>query len=275
MKTATRRKVILRRSGRCAIAAVAILWGGCNNNHLLGSVDAGMPPTDDGAPGADSGPPPRIDAGPDAREIGVLGQATSWTGYIENYQFPSGSDVVKFAFASDDAGQVVGTVILGNGTPPPPATDPNVGYPPGYGSQSGGLIGGAPNYIAEGYAYPMQNGTLDGQRLRFGVSLRDLWRDWCALQTPIPGSSFCLPNWGGMYSPQTGCSQTNPATGQVVPVDCGKFSLCFSGSSVCICDPSGCRAQDDYVDDMFDVSINNDRADGSMDTHNIHFTKDP
>ncbi|HMF40398.1 MAG TPA: hypothetical protein VKQ32_06880 [Polyangia bacterium] len=269
-----------RRSaaGLSALAAIALAGAGCTNNHLLGAVDGdgGPPGSNDGAVRADDGPPPTQpnDAGSDAREIGVLGPSTSWTGYVENYQFPSGSDVVKIAFASDDAGQVVGTVILGNGTPPPPATDPNVGYPPGYGAPQQPVIVGPPaGYIAEGYAYSMRNGTLVGSRLRFGVSLTDLWQGWCALQTPVAGSSSCLPNWGGMSSP-SGCALLNPATNQYVPVDCGKFDLCFLGM-ICRCDASGCQVQDYGISDMFDVSINNDRADGSMDTHNVHFTKDP
>jgi hypothetical protein len=43
---------------------------------------------------------------------------------------------------------------------------------------------------------------------------------------------------------------------------------------VCQCDSSGCQASD-MNRTMFDISINGDRADGSMDTHNVHFTRDP
>jgi hypothetical protein len=253
----------VRIAAGLAVAAAALLGGGCDNNHQLGAVGGGRG-------SEEGGTPPGMDAG--------IGGSQSWTGYIENYQFRSGSDAVRFAFATDATGAVTGTVILGNGTPPPPATDPNVGYPPGYGAQNGGptQIGG-PTYVAEGYVYTMRNATLDGARLRFGVALRELWHDWCALQTPIPGSSNCLPNWGGMSSPN-GCAQTNPTTGEVVPVDCGKFALCFGISDVCLCDASACKANDSNPDIGFDVSIVNDRADGSVAgyaNNNVHFTKDP
>jgi hypothetical protein len=265
MKTAAKMgNATLRATTSCAIAAAAILAAGCDNNHLLGAVDGGPQP-----PERDSGTLPGVDAGPD---LPRTSGSQSWTGYVENYQFLSGSDAVKIAFASDSAGQVTGTVILGNGTPPSPATDPDVGYPPGFKTQQPVVVG-APNYLAEGYAYPMHSATLVGQRLRFGVGLQDLWGGWCALQTPAPGSGSCLPNWGGLSSP-TGCSLTNPDTGAVVPVDCGKFNLCRL-TMVCQCDASECQVRDVGVSMMFDISIDNDRADGSMDTRNVHFTRDP
>jgi len=271
MNTAWTSDAFRRAAGLCVIGAMAFSSGGCDNNHLLGGVDGGPPPTDDsGQPPANDGGPRAVDASPDISH--PVGDAQAWTGYVENYAFPSGSDTVKIAFAVDSAGQVTGTVILGNGTPPPPATDPNVGYPPGYNDQQQPLLFGPPNYIAEGYAYTMRGGTLAGPRLRFGVSLTELWRDWCALQTPIPGAFSCVPNLGAAFT-STGCYQTNPATNEMVTVDCGKLSLCWAGS-VCQCDASGCQAQDGN-NSMFDISINNDRADGSMDTHNVHFTRDP
>ena len=263
MKTTATGKLVLMRTGSCAIAAMAILWVGCDNNHLLGAVDGGPNQSND------AGLPPAGDASNDGA---IVMPVQSWTGYVENYQFTSGSDAVKISFAVDPAGNLIGAVILGNGTPPPPATDPSVGYPPGlfsYPDEAWGAL----TYVAEGYAYPMHNGTLDGQRLRFGVDLQDLWRDWCALQTPLPGSSGCLPNWAGMATVDT-CAQTNPTTGEIVPVDCGKFGLCQL-TMMCVCDASGCQLQDHGATMMFDISINNNRADGSMDANNVHFTKDP
>ncbi|HEY7371214.1 MAG TPA: hypothetical protein VIF57_03480 [Polyangia bacterium] len=269
MNTAWTGKALLRIGGGCVIGAVAILATGCDANHVLGAVDSGPPPADDGGlPPASDGGTPLIDASPDLPH--PTGTQT-WTGYVENYRFPSSSDAVKIAFTVDSAGQVTGTVVMGNGTPPPPATDPNVGYPPDYEAQQPVAVG-APPYIAEGYAYTMRAGTMVGQRLRFGVSLSELWRDWCALQTPVPGASSCVPNWGAAFS-STGCYQVDPATNQMVTIDCGKLSLCWSGM-VCRCDASGCQTQDTNIN-MFDISINDDRADGSMDTHNVHFTRDP
>jgi hypothetical protein len=55
----------------------------------------------------------------------------TYMGYIQSYKFLDGSDtvVVTLTFAGDT---VTGTVYFGNGSPLPPATDPNVGYPPGF-----------------------------------------------------------------------------------------------------------------------------------------------
>src|SRR5579872_3314625 len=53
-----------------------------------------------------------------------------WTGYIENHQFPSGSDVLNLVLAKQADGSPGGTLVFGMGTPPAPPTDPNVAYWP-------------------------------------------------------------------------------------------------------------------------------------------------
>ena len=138
----------------------------------------------------------------------MLDASQSWTGYIENYQFPSGSDLLNITFASDAAGNMVGTVTLGTGTPPPPATDPNVGYPASVEAMlvSGGATG-IVGYLAEGFAYPIVNGTLTTNRMRFDVNRNDLWQSWCALETPaVDGSGRCTPNWESASSGSPGDS---------------------------------------------------------------------
>ena len=215
---------------------------------------------------------------------GPLGQyPTSWTGYIENYQFASGSDAINFTFALDSTGQVVGTVVLGNGTPPPPATDPNVGYPANLPDPMGiGALDPATGYWAEGFAYSMANGIFSPQRLRFAIRNFELWSGWCALQTPVDDSGMCLPNWGGSSTGEgtsSQCYQQNPANGQNTVVDCGKFNLCVV-SRVCLCvsttacvfDPNGGTPA------SFDLAISGNTANGSVtgiigDRANVHFTQ--
>lgn len=282
MKTA-----ITRDAWIVAAAATAIALAGCDNTHLLGTLDGGPPPSQD------SGPSPADDAGPDlpgmdADRPDAGGPITSWTGYIENYKFASGSDAVRIAYTSDASGNVVGTVTLGAGSPPPPATDPNVGYPADIGSVDGPPV--PRSYVAEGYRYTMRNVMFSARRMQFSVAFWELWQGWCALQTPVPpqGScdepvcpGTCLPNWGSMISADhMHCAQLNPATNQYEPVDCGKLALCQFGMA-CTCDPTTCSVRDQGIQLTFDVSVSTDGAfaDGSIVGqivgHNVHFTKDP
>ena len=222
---------------------------------------------------------PVHDAGPAA--TGPLSQGpTSWTGYIENYQFPSGSDVIRFTSTVDSAGQVMVTVFLGSGTPPPPATDPRVGYPPGLGTDD--TMSLEPPYWNEGFAYSMASGTFSGQRLRFTIRTFQLWSAWCALQKPADDSGMCLPaSWEPGSCDKNGqCTLMNVATGQVIQCDLAAFSLCLS-YRVCACSATAC------VDDpnggttaSFDVAVIGPAADGSVvglisDRANVHFTLDP
>ena len=242
------------------------------------ATDAGIP-----QPRFDAGVPvlPVQDAGPAA--TGPLSQGpTSWTGYIENYQFPSGSDVIKFTSTVDSAGQVKVTVFLGNGTPPPPATDPNVGYPPGLATE-GTMLDSASNYWSEWFAYSMTSGTFQPQRLRFTINNYQLWSGWCALEKPIDDSGLCLPFWGGggtTDGTNWQCYLQNPANGQNTVVDCGKDNLCVMSrvcacsTTACVYDPSSGRTA------SFDVAVIGPAADGSVvglisDRANVHFTLDP
>jgi hypothetical protein len=222
--------------------------------------------------------------GVDASAVGPLGPSQSWTGYVENYTFPSGSDVIKLSFSYDSNGHVVGQVILGNGTPPPPATDPNVGYPPGF---TGPMY--EPTEI-EGFAYSLAGGTLAASRLRFTIEGTEPWAGWCALQTPpSDGSSGCLPNFSSaaMGGGGTQCSYTTSG-GPTVVVDCGKWNLCegpmaTSLASVCLCAPTGCGARPGLFPTSFDMFLANGAASGSMvgsavspeqTPYNVHFLQD-
>ena len=124
------------------IAALAMV-GGCDHQFGIGTLepDAGV---------AMSGQDAANDGG-----VGLQGP-TTWTGYVEGYQFPSGSNAIRLAFAIDSYGQVAGMVFFGDGPPPPPATDPNVGYPPvSFLVANNNPLG---NYWAEGLATRLPEG---------------------------------------------------------------------------------------------------------------------
>jgi hypothetical protein len=116
----------------------------------------------------------------------------------------------------------------------PPATDGNVGYPPGIESFRR-------QRVLEQFAYTL-TGTYDGELSRLELSLQsnELWAGWCALQTPYAnehGDYDCLPNCGFGKSP-TGC-MLHDCKQRPGAIDCGHLELCRR-ASVCRCEASGC-----------------------------------
>jgi hypothetical protein len=216
------------------------------------------------------------------------GPTQSWTGYVENYHFASGSDRIKLVFTTDASGKVTGTVTFGNVPAPPPATDPNVGYPLGASSYD--------DKILEGPAFTIRNGSLQSYRLRFAVDTSELWAGWCALQTPpSDGSDTCIPNWSGRNDGQGQCVLFPPTSsfygGDAGPdawpagtqfVDCAKMQLCQD--RICKCSPSGCTVSSpDEIfspfrfNGSFDVFLANGTGSGSVTgftERNVHLIKD-
>lgn len=275
------------------LAAAFTLAAGCDADHVLGSGQSGPPDGGDegtvghagtwgtdpggssgaggvagvtgaagvtgvtGAAGAVGG-----STGAAGLKAGPLGPSQSWTGYLEQATFSSGSDQAKLTFAEDANGIVAGTIVFGMGTPPPPATNPNVGYPVGV-SGHHGLSEEPGGYVAEGYSYTFDGGTLETHRLRFNVNMAQLWAGWCALQTQADGgSSACVPNWPESTDGQS-CWLTNPNNNQMTMYDCGKVVLC-GDMGMCVCTASGCTFdQMGTYSSSFDLFMNGDALSGS------------
>jgi hypothetical protein len=225
----------------------------CTSRSLdLGTSDASAPAPSDGASAAATG---------------------RWTGYLENYKLPSGSDAVVIETTSGNGSELNGTVVFGARVLPP-ATDPDVGYPPGYGA---GLISPV-GFAGEGFAYHLQGGTLLDARLKFQLAGDELWGGWCGLQTPYeiaPGHYGCLPN--------TGTELLNNQCflhfedGGVSPIDCGKMTLCGAlGSTPCKCTMTSCAA-DMFSTLSFDLVVAGDVANGTVtglgDRIAVHLTR--
>jgi hypothetical protein len=248
-----------------------ILFVACDVDHSLGNADLDASGQDGSQSVADASTPSTTDP----QTSGTTGAAQSWTGYVENYQFGSGSDRIKLVFTADANGQIAGTVTFGNGIAPPPATDPDVGYPPGLNGTTT-----MPGEYLEGPAFTIKSGSLQSNRLRFTIDPIELWTGWCALQTPVDGSSICVPNWGGSSNAtHTDCKLVDPS-GAEVPIDCVKWDLCLM-SMICLCSPTGCvvNSEDSGYKTSFDVFLANGTASGSMSgnvfgDHNVHFTRD-
>jgi hypothetical protein len=111
-----------------------------------------------------------------------------WHGTFELYQFSDGSSAIAMKLALQSDGTVKGTVVLGNSPPPPPATDPDVGYPahPPGATWLDWLLKYdeyTPPFFQEGFSYSAQETTFDGVRLQIAIASGELWKDWCRLQT--------------------------------------------------------------------------------------------
>jgi hypothetical protein len=195
--------------------------------------------------------------------------------------FASGSDFIRVAVTSATSAQACGKMTLGEGTPPPPPTDPDVGYPPGYSTKDPNL-----NMVfftidrAEGFPLSIMAGTADAPRFTFGVDWREFWQSWCALQPPFElqqSAGFgCLGATGGVWS-DMGCDAQ--IGDRYFPVECGRFQLC--GMPMCTCTMTSCRVQP-IARWSFDLRITDDQAAGSVRTdigvadgeiHNVYLTR--
>lgn len=62
----------------------------------------------------------------------------TWSGYVENYKFADQTDAITLTITN---AQGAGQLAVGTAAPPPPPTDPSVGYPPGAPAQQMGMGG--------------------------------------------------------------------------------------------------------------------------------------
>lgn len=173
-----------------------------------------------------------------------------WDGYTEATQLVFGSDRIRVRITGD--GQ--GTLVLGESQTYPPATDPNVGYPPNEDPMSARVKQGA---FRPGMEYPLHGVKVESKRIRFTISANDFYKSWCELQTPVPTEDpnffFCGPS-GYTGSPE-GCFAGDTGT----PIDCGKAALC-AGPGVCACTATSCTSNQDY-NTQFDAAL---REDGTL-----------
>jgi hypothetical protein len=194
--------------------------------------------------------------------------AASWDGYAEAYTFtPDGSDRVRLTIAAN--GQ--GTLQVGNMALIPPATDPNVGYPPGESKDQGY---GPTTDLSEGVLFPIYDAQIQTNRIQVGIKPNDLYSAWCALQTPTTTySKLELADGGGQYDtvvvdggpnlptdagvttvysacpflvassgipPNVMCYGEVPIGQPPVLVDCGYGDLC--NEMVCACTATSCTS---------------------------------
>ncbi len=172
---------------------------------------------------------------------GVRGTVTpglvgTWTGYLAGTPAVVKSNAVTLVLGN---GSPVGSVVVGEGMPPPPPTDPDLGYPADFPLGGGGATG---TQIYEGFAYSLLSGDLSDPHVQLSGSTYELWKQWCPMQTSYARGSAtcgCLPNLGFALSPP--CRLIDGFSGDSWPVDCGKAELCMM-TKPCECSSNGCAA---------------------------------
>jgi hypothetical protein len=189
---------------------------------------------------------------------------------------------MNLSFAGD--GTIAGTVYFGTGAPLAPATDPNVGYPPGY------MQGATP---LEGFEFTVIGGTYTAPRVQLSIQATELWKQWCDIQTMVypqyNGSSTpgcgplvgygCLPNAATMGG-TNGCSWSSCDHPNPTSIDCSKMFLCTMGM-VCTCTMTACTVPTPTKGGIaFDMQLASGSLDGSVtgvdsQLHNVHLKQGP
>lgn len=196
-------------------------------------------------------------SGADSRLVGT------WMSH-ECESLPIAEMCVRFIITQAEDGVVEGMLVFKpvNGTTArvfEPAVDPDHGYP----------VGVEPSEYAELNLNPVANGTyrmldarFDNDVLTFNWTPSDLWRDWCAMQTPYPwhvqGREYyqCVPQdadaqatidrgkqrlcTSSAFEPFCYSEQRGPAPCACIDDPSGETCR----TSVCLCDSSHCQVAD-------------------------------
>jgi hypothetical protein len=231
-----------------AVTAATSALTGCSGKQLdVGSSDAGAP--DAAAP---------LDAAPDVDPTSIFGE---WTGHVA-YALPDGKSNVRVTLGTAPDGSITAAVFFGVGAPIAPATDPNVGYPPGYWDLVDPHSGRS---VAEQFSYTGSQIQLDDGYLTFRVSSLEAWKSWCEIQPRV----YSLPSDGG--GPRFACCSGGASTpcdpNEVTPNDDpGKLAMCvpFYGATGCSCAKDGCTVDLSNPDLFFAMQLTNGYFSGTI-----------
>ena len=204
----------LRRESPRAEAGSAGASGALSSN--AGSGAGGSTAGDAGA-GGDAGTRGDAqvadDAGMDKRTVSPADISGTWKGYVENYSFRDTSDAITLRIVSGPNG-ITGHATFGMS--PYPRRSP---------TRPSAILRASirtPRPAYPGFPLYDRPPSLEGSRLRFGISPAEMWKRWCEAQIPIAdeanvGSYGCARNWATKYG--VPCSQFDPATMHWVQAD--------------------------------------------------------
>lgn len=230
-----------------------------------GATGEGGTPAGDGgasASGSDGGDPPSIDGLPEpATEITVRPGAALpsglWVGELHSptamASIPDPARVcgatshrITLEIRPGSGGRPPqGTVVLGEQqVAGPQPTDPEAGYPPGFGSVCGTRT------LSAGYPYSLREGVVSVEgAFDFRVVVSELWDSWCSQQQSVahPGAALetgylCLPAMDRRTYQRCRDVDAPDRTVAMCPASVNVFLLCDDGSA-CYCLEDGCRAR--------------------------------
>ncbi|MBX3246533.1 MAG: hypothetical protein KF901_05060 [Myxococcales bacterium] len=187
-----------------------------------------------------------------------------WVGELRSGFLISGSSTVTLDVEQASTGDpVAATLVFGEGPPPAPPVDAEVGWPTGLDPL---LAGAVP--VADGVVYEVVGGARTGDQLRLDLNVTALWEPWCALQTPhqiLPGSdeAQCLPNRPWTATPFE-CHLEADGEDERAEVDCLKLTLCRR-ARVCACTTTaGCTPSTRGMTLYLDLAFRQDSATGAF-----------
>jgi hypothetical protein len=175
------------------------------------------------------------------------------------YRFPSGSKRIRLELVPSGNGLFsLATLTFGEGAPPAPATDPDVGYPvdPEFDINALSSLDSSVRPPVEGFVYSLGASNFHSQRdldvagitdgfelnqfidegrvldgmLLVSYTTAEILGSWCALQTP----ATCPVNRGFFVDNDGTCFHGDDP----FPTDCQKMALCEVGA--CFCEEENC-----------------------------------
>lgn len=265
-----------------SILMISLLGMACGAESLdVGDTDAGVTGGTGGANatgGAGGGPrgtPIPIWPTPtDCVASSNLDIVGTWEGEIRDFSFrtlvPLRLEILG-ASEEGDIGGVCGTLRWGDAPPPAPVTDPARGWPDderlGFESPVA--------FFYEGATYTLLEGVVRDNTVRFHVNSAELWKDWCALQTPYlhtlstsNGIYQCMPDYQELHVAPSGPTATpapctlDQASGPSILVDGGLCRIC--ASNICACNEAKCGANliHAYPNPSFELVFEGNEATG-------------
>jgi hypothetical protein len=188
----------------------------------------------------------------------------TWTGYQENLNVATYSDVVTLRLSQAVDGSGVLTVVLGTATPPAPPTDPTAYWPPG---QEPILI--EAYGVVEGFVYPGHMVEWTDQRLQFHIAIDEPWQPWCELQTSYqlkdqPSAYSIIPGTAGGGS--TGGGANDCYVGDARSRTQVSCAAVFEANR-CSCIATGCGANYGNGGPSFDITFAGDTARGTANVY--------
>jgi len=229
--------------------------------------------TSGGAAGAAMQPDAGLPTLPDPTYMVQPTLLGTWSGYFENFTFPSKSDGIRLSLSQNADGSGKISVVLGTGSPPPPPTSASDTWPPTTPNKAGSFIGLDASYI-EGFAYDAYDVHWDGERVKFVINGDEPWQPYCQLQTShyetksvSPPAYECSPadsegvgNADGSITCYADESLPNPRV-----VSCMQVFAC---DSLCACNATGCGSRINTT--AFDITFTGTKGQGNVTIDNGH-----